>query len=89
MLVDTTELAAKAKDLGGQAARIDAQARAIRDSLKDFKDWTAKAVAEATEVHEAVIDKLDEDHATLLAKIAEMSGMLDDIIGKLEGSANG
>lgn len=85
MLTNTHELAAKAKAIGEQAARIDVQAREVRDALKGFRDWTAKAVANATEVHEAVKAKLDEDHATLVGKLGEMAGALDDIIQRLEG----
>lgn len=85
MLINTHELAGKAKAIGEQAARIDAQAREVRDALKGFRDWTAKAVANATEVHEAVKAKLDEDHAALTQRLGEMASQLDDIIGKLEG----
>lgn len=89
MLQSVEALQKQANVMSATAQSIGAEADLVVAKLKGFQEWAAKAVVSAGEVHEAVKAKLDEDHATLVTKLGEMAGALDDIIQRLEGGANG
>ncbi len=85
MLINTHELSAKASELQAQAAAIDGEARGILLAMKEFRKWVDGAKENATEVHKAVKEKLDEDHGTLLDKMNQMAARFDELIERIEG----
>lgn len=85
MLKLVDQMKTTAVELGAQGDSLQAQARNMTDSLRQFRDWAAESQKASLLRYEAITEALAEQHSHEAKQYDDMIAKLDAIIANVTG----